>query len=211
LTVQSGADIVEGETFKIGDGDRLVTYEFSSDATLGSDTLPDGTVVPRQRVAYTVSMTAGQVATAVKNAINDRTVTSKIPTGYGVQAFASGTDGRVELFYAANVVESPSVASDQHNNADGGTAVFDLFVNPGLFIQDGQTFQISSARGTVTFEFDDSGSPSASDHQRIIFDNSFDTSAMAQAVVDAINDHRLGSKVPVDFPVRASTDGSECS
>ena len=202
LNVQTGAQILEGSTFQITDGDRLVTFEFDSDGTVGTDTLSDGTIVGRKRVAYNSLMTAGQVATAVRIAVNDRTVGGGIPAGYGVQAYASGTDGRVELFYATNVVGSTAVDYSLHTGAESASNLrFTMPVHAGNQITDGDFFAIFDINNQVAFfEFDDDGSTSFG--QPVAFTAAMTASQVATAVKNAIND-RLSADIPEGFAAHA--------
>lgn len=113
LLVQDGASVAEAETFRISDGNNTIVFEFDSNGVVGSDTLPNGTIVVRTAVPFDLTTSAIEMAEAVVTAINDLYVlankSSTDNIAFNVRANFGGA-GRVELFDAASIGTSQSVS-----------------------------------------------------------------------------------------------------
>ncbi|MCR9295349.1 MAG: Ig-like domain-containing protein [bacterium] len=120
LIAPAGADLVDGDTFLLTDAGNSITFEFTTDSSV-----TPGHVAVR----FTATDTAAQVATAIRNAINDPGVQSRLAvkaSGAGGAESTPNTDARVHLFGRASGefgkvgVQYHSGTGDQNINRDQG-------------------------------------------------------------------------------------------
>ena len=103
LLARSGAEIVDGQTFTISDGNRQLTFEFND---INQFSATDDVVTPGyQEIPYTSTMKDYEVAVAIRDAINNVNVQQIISVsawmGDGVQPGLQTTTNRVNLNGAA--------------------------------------------------------------------------------------------------------------
>jgi hypothetical protein len=101
MFIPSGADIVEGEVFRITDGNTVVYFEFDSNGSVGSTNRGDGVIIQHIPISYQPNDDAVEIAELLADTINSRAASTTLPK-FLVQANVGG-GGRVELLNAAAV------------------------------------------------------------------------------------------------------------
>ena len=156
-----GFDLADGETFTVGDGVNSVTFEFDSDNSL---TNPSNTRIP-----FSEGLNDRDLAARTTEAIN--------AAGLGFSAVATGA--RVHLgsrdFHTLDTTAAPSLIS-------GGVAGS---------VRDGDTFEVTTSQGVVTFEFDED-STFALNNRIIEFSPSMTHIELADVIITQLLAAKLG-------------------
>ncbi|MFK7738454.1 MAG: tandem-95 repeat protein [Pirellulaceae bacterium] len=167
LIAPAGSDLVDGDTFTLTDAGNEVVFEFNI----------SGSVVPGNvAVNIAADATASEVATAIRDAINDPGVQSRLAvTAAGAGGTETGplTDARVHLFGRASGsfgkvgVQFHAGFSDQNTNRDQGQVIVqNNFIRHsrdyGIWTEPGQR-QLDSRDLIANIEPSFLGGPSESD------------------------------------------------
>ncbi|WP_254512034.1 dockerin type I domain-containing protein [Anatilimnocola floriformis] len=118
ILARAGADIIDGQTFTLSDGNRQLTFEFNDIFEVN----PDGdTVTPgNQEIPYHSGMKDFEVAEAIRDAINNVNVQQIIDVnawmGDGVQPGLFTTTNRVNLNGAVTFVATGVPVTERNEN-----------------------------------------------------------------------------------------------
>ncbi len=180
LTLQGvAAGVLDGETFTIDDGAKVVTFELATDGRAGTG---------RVAVPFAMSQTNAQIADAIAVAVNTQSL--------GLTAKSLG-DGRVQLGGGINHQVDVSLSHLTLSGEPGVRLPFGIRIptEAGSFkglIEDGETFVISNnVDRTVTFELDNNNTTTAG-NLVIPFTTATTTQQLADTLVVRIRDAGLG-------------------
>lgn len=113
IVAKSGAELADGVTFTLSDGISRVTFEFDEVALPGRPALPVAVTPGNQRIAFSSTDTADEVAVRIRDAINSSQVQAVLKLTAGL---ADGTlVGNVTTSNRVNVVGAATVAIEGRN------------------------------------------------------------------------------------------------
>nr|WP_052303618.1 GEVED domain-containing protein [Pirellula staleyi] len=113
IVAKSGAELADGVTFTLSDGINRVTFEFDEVALPGRPALPVAVTPGNQRIAFSSTDTADEVAVRIRDAINSSQVQAVLKLTAGL---ADGTlVGNVTTSNRVNVVGAATVAIEGRN------------------------------------------------------------------------------------------------
>jgi hypothetical protein len=194
-----GADLVDGDTFTIGDGaGGTVTFEFSSGAAV---------TFGHSRIGFTSSDSPAQVKNSVITAVNGASLAvTASSAGFAVVSLVNDTADSTGNVPITETVSDPGFTvlgmSGGGGTDDGtaaATAVGTIFTVRGAYLVDGDTFTIGDgAGGMATFEF--SSRTVTLGHVRVGFTSSDSAAQVKSSVITAVNGASLA--------VTASSAGS---
>lgn len=170
--------VLDGETFTVDDGTKVVTFELSTDGRAATGHVP---------VRFAMTQTHLQIANAIAVAVNNQ------PLGLSARSLG---DGRVQLGGGINHQVDVSLSHLEPSGEPGVRLPFGIRIPTvgGSFqdlIQDGETFVLSNNRGrTVTFELDDNND-AVPGNTVIPFDTATTTQQLADTLVVRIRDAGL--------------------
>jgi len=171
--------VLDGETFTIDDGGRVVTFELSTDGRAATGRVP---------VRFAMTQTHKQIAEAIAAAVNTQ------PLGLSAKSLG---DGRVQLGGGVNHQVDVTLSHLTLSGEPGVRLPFGIRIPTagGSFrdlIQDGETFVLSDNRDrTVTFELDDNND-TIPGNTVIPFTTTTTTQQLADTLVVRIRDAGLG-------------------
>ncbi len=171
--------VLDGETFTIDDGRKVVTFELSTDGRAATGRVP---------VRFAMTQTHKQIAAAIAAAVNTQ------PLGLSARDLG---DGRVQLGGGVNHQVDVSLSHLTLSGEPGVRLPFGIRIPTagGSFrdlIQDGETFVLSDSRDrTATFELDDNND-TIPGNIVIPFTTTTTTQQLADTLVVRIRDAGLG-------------------
>ncbi|MEM7474060.1 MAG: Ig-like domain-containing protein, partial [Planctomycetota bacterium] len=151
LIAPSGAALVDGDVFTLTDAGNAITFEFTSDQFVTPGNVP---------VQFTDTSSAAEVATAIRDAVNDSGVQSRLnvqASGAGGEELTPVTDARVHLFgraageFGKVGVQYHNGDSDRNTNRDQGQVLIQ-----NNFIRHSRDYGVWTTHGERLFDPRDS-------------------------------------------------------
>lgn len=198
MTAPSGAQLYDGESFSITDGEHLVTFVYTTSPSL-ADT---ASIV---YIPFSANQSADQIANSIVSAVNNSSAITQLQVEAGTIGLAGSIGdaaGQPTAGSQVNFFSAVQVAAPVQITAQAGSSLIN-----------GQSFQLSDGGDgvtplTKTFEFNSTGQPSAPGNIVIKYSPSDSAATVAGEIVTAINASGMDALASLTLSVAAPAGSS---